>query len=216
MAYVVAAATAVPKAQPGPGIFVTQRDLKAVVSRATTDRGDRRVRSALIVAQLALTVVLLTTAGILFRSLNRLVHRMSVSRRQPLSGEPLPTAVYGGHTTASVLSGSAHASGVVPAFSIGMTDEVPGGGSVFTTFQVSDQSAIRCNGSCAASSAGHIETMGARIIAGRVRCARPHRQRRRRRSGKLARLIETAAEGAVGRLLQLQDGKRVAGHRRRQ
>jgi predicted permease len=205
----------------GPGLFVTKRDLKSVGSRTTTGRGDRRVRSALVVAQLALTVVLLTAAGILFRSLNRLVHRdvgfqdpgTLVSARIPLSGPPYTEDARQQAFYQEVLN----ASGAVPGIrSIGMIDEVPGGGSGSTTFQVSDQplpSSMQTRVMRRTVGGAYFETMGARIIAGRIFDARD-----RTGSvdvvvigGKLARLIETDGRGpAVGRLLQFaRTGKRV-------
>jgi predicted permease len=205
----------------GPGIFVTKRDLEAVGSRTTTGRGDRRARSTLVVAQLALTVVLLTAAGILFRSLNRLVSRdvgfqdpkSLVSVRIPLSGPRYSEDAPQQSFYQAVLT----ASGAVPGVrSVGMIDEVPGGGSGFTTLQLSDQSmapSMQTRAMRRIVGGAYFETMGARIIAGRVFDARD-------RTGsadvvvisrKLARLIEADGRGpAVGRLLQFaRTGKRA-------
>jgi predicted permease len=205
----------------GPGIFVTKRDLKVVGSRTTTGRSDRRVRSALVVAQLALTVVMLTAAGILYRSLHRLVHRdvgfqdpgSLVSVRIPLSGPRYAEDARQQAFYQEVLD----ASGVVPGIrSIGMIDEVPGGGSGSTTFQLSDQplpSSMQTRVMRRIVGGAYFETMGAQIIAGRVFDARDRTGSPDVVviSGKLARLINTDGRGpAVGRLLQFaRTGKRV-------
>jgi putative ABC transport system permease protein len=204
-----------------PGFLITRRDLKSAGSRTTSGRDERRVRRALVAAQLALTVVLLTSAGILFRSLNRLVHRdvgvqdpgSLVSVRIPLSGPRYAEDARQQAFYQEVLNATGTVAGIR---SIGMIDEVPGGGSGSTTFQLSDHplpSSMQTRAMRRVVGGAYFATMGARVIAGRVFDARD-------RAGspdvvvvsrKLARLIEQDGRGpAVGRLLQFaRTGKRV-------
>src|SRR5207302_11143066 len=59
----------------GPALLITQGRRRAGDVRTTLARSDRRLRRGLVAAQLALTVVLLVSSGLLVVSFSNLVHR---------------------------------------------------------------------------------------------------------------------------------------------
>lgn len=202
-----------------PGILVTKRDVRTSGRRVTASRGDRRVRRVLVGAQIALTMVLLTAAGILLQSLDNLVGRdlgfqnasSIVSVRAPLTGPRYASDARQQQFYESVLASTRALPGVQ---SVGMIDEVPGGGSGSTTFQLSERPvapAMQPRVMRRTVGGEYFATVAARLIAGRVFDARD-------RVGspdvvvisrRLARLIEKDGP-AIGRLLQFAiTGQRV-------
>jgi putative ABC transport system permease protein len=160
----------------GPALIVTKAWGRPGDVRTTVGRGDRRLRRGLVVAQLALTVVLLISSGLLVMSFSNLIRRdvgvrdpaALVTLRAPLSGERYEAAPARQRFYEALLSRSAALPGVRGA---GAIDEVPGGGGGFTTFDPVDRprppsmqprAAVRVVGG------DYFATMGIPVVAGRA------------------------------------------------
>jgi len=78
----------------GPAVLITKDRTRAGDGRMTLAHGDRKVRRVLVASQIALTVVLLVSSGLLVVSFGNLVRRdvgvrdanQIVTARAPLSG----------------------------------------------------------------------------------------------------------------------------------
>ncbi len=128
----------------GPALLITQGRRRAGDVRTTLTRGDRRLRRGLVAAQLALTVVLLVSSGLLVVSFSNLVHRDVgfrdaeglVTARAPLSGRRYEDPVAQRQFYEALLARSAALPGVRGA---ALINEAPGGGGGITTFEPVDR-----------------------------------------------------------------------------
>ncbi len=149
-------------------------------ARTTLARGDRRFRRSLVAAQVALTVVLLVSAGLLALSFRNLVRRDVgfrdpvglVTARAPLTGLRYQAPVAQRQFYEALVSRAAALPGVRHA---GLIDEVPGGGSGITTFEPVDRPISRSVQPRAALrivGGEYFATMGIPVVAGRTFDAR--------------------------------------------
>ena len=160
----------------GPALLMPYIRARLGDTRMTVARGDRLLRQGLVVAQLALTVVLLVSAGLLVVSFGRLVRRDLgirdpeglVTARAPLSGPRYADPAAQQQLYVALLARSETLPGVSHA---GLINEVPGGGGGFTTFEPVDQprplsqqprALVRIVGG------DYFPTMGIPVVAGRV------------------------------------------------
>ncbi|HXL10118.1 MAG TPA: ADOP family duplicated permease [Gemmatimonadales bacterium] len=128
----------------GPALLITQGRRRAGDVRTTLTRSDRRLRRGLVAAQLALTVVLLVSSGLLVVSFSNLVHRDVgfrdaeglVTARAPLSGRRYEGPVAQRQFYEALLARSAALPGVRGA---ALINEAPGGGGGITTFEPVDR-----------------------------------------------------------------------------
>src|SRR5213082_81310 len=128
----------------GPALLITQGRRRAGDVRTTLARSDRRLRRGLVAAQLALTVVLLVSSGLLVVSFSNLVHRDVgfrdaeglVTARAPLSGRRYEDPVAQRQFYEALLARSAALPGVRGA---ALINEAPGGGGGTTTFEPVDR-----------------------------------------------------------------------------
>ena len=128
----------------GPALLITQGRRRAGDVRTTLTRSDRRLRRGLVAAQLALTVVLLVSSGLLVVSFSNLVHRDVgfrdaeglVTARAPLSGRRYEDPVAQRQFYEALLARSAALPGVRGA---ALINEAPGGGGGITTFEPVDR-----------------------------------------------------------------------------
>ena len=128
----------------GPALLITQGRRRAGDVRTTLARSDRRLRRGLVAAQLALTVVLLVSSGLLVVSFSNLVHRDVgfrdaeglVTARAPLSGRRYEDPVAQRQFYEALLARSAALPGVRGA---ALINEAPGGGGGITTFEPVDR-----------------------------------------------------------------------------
>src|SRR5207253_10316846 len=119
-----------------PALLITQGRRRAGDVRTTLARSDRRLRRGLVAAQLALTVVLLVSSGLLVVSFSNLVHRDVgfrdaeglVTARAPLSGRRYEDPVAQRQFYEALLARSAALPGVRGAPS-SMRRQGAGGGS---------------------------------------------------------------------------------------
>src|SRR5438105_12214935 len=127
----------------GPALLITKVWGRAGDARTTLARGDRRLRRGLVAGQVALTVVLLVSAGLLAMSLRNLVRRDVgfrdpaglVAARAPLTGPRYQPPLAQRHFYEALVSRAAALPGVRHA---GLIEEVPGGGSKITTSEPVD------------------------------------------------------------------------------
>jgi putative ABC transport system permease protein len=160
----------------GPALLITKAPRHAGDVRTTLARGDRRLRRGLVAAQLAVTVVLLVSAGLLGMSFSKLVHRDVgfrapeglVAARVPLSGPRYQAPVVQQQFYEALLARMAALPGVRGA---GLINEVPGGGGGITTFEAVDRprprpmqprAVLRIVGG------EYFTTMGIPVVAGRA------------------------------------------------
>src|SRR6266446_444349 len=116
----------------GPAVLITKDRTRAGDVRMTLAHGDRKVRRVLVGSQIALTVVLLVSSGLLVMSFSNLVRRdvgvrdanQIVTARAPLSGRRYEEPVAQRQFYEALLARSAALPGVRGA---ALIDEVPGG-----------------------------------------------------------------------------------------
>jgi putative ABC transport system permease protein len=160
----------------GPALFITKGWKRGGDARTTLARSDRRLRRGLVVTQLAFTVVLLISSGLLVVSFSNLVHRDVgfrdpeglVTARVPLSGPRYQAPVAQRQFYEALLARIVALPGVRGA---GLINEVPGGGGGITTFDPVDRprppsmqprSVLRIVGG------DYFATMGIPVVSGRV------------------------------------------------
>jgi predicted permease len=160
----------------GPAALITHGWKRGGGARTTLARGDRRFRRGLVVTQLAFTVVLLISSGLLVVSFSNLVHRDVgfrdpaglVTARVPLSGPRYQTPVAQQQFYEALLARIAALPGVRGA---ALINEVPGGGGGVTTFDPVDRprppslqprSVLRIEGG------DYFATMGIPVLSGRA------------------------------------------------
>jgi putative ABC transport system permease protein len=160
----------------GPALLITQGWKRGGDPRTTLARGDRRLRRGLVITQLAFTVVLLISSGLLVVSFGNLVHRDVgfrdpeglVSARVPLSGPRYQTPVAQRQFYEALLARIVALPGVRGA---ALINEVPGGGGGITTFDPVDRprppsmqprSVLRIVGG------EYFATMGIPVVTGRA------------------------------------------------
>ena len=195
----------------GPAALITHGWKRGGDARTTLARSDRRLRRGLVVTQLAFTVVLLISSGLLVASFSNLVHRDVgfrdpeglVTARVPLSGPRYQTPVAQQQFYEALL-GRIVALPVVRGAAL--INEVPGGGGGITTVDPVDRprppsmqprSLLRIVGG------EYFATMGIPVVSGRAF------QPRDRADGlpvavvslSFAKLLET--DHAVGQRLRL-------------
>src|SRR5437016_6508579 len=160
----------------GPALLITRDRERAGDARATLARGRRRLRRGLVAAQLALTVVLLVSSGLLVVSFSNLVRREVgfrdpeglVTARAPLSGRRYEEPVAQRQFYEALLARSAALPGVRGA---ALIDEVPGGGEGITTFEPVDRPRLRSMQPRAALrivGGEYFATLGIPIVRGRA------------------------------------------------
>jgi putative ABC transport system permease protein len=159
-----------------PAVLVLDNKWQAESARATVTRGNRRIRHALVVTQIAVTVVLLVSSGLLITSFMNLINRdlgvvapeELVTVRIPLSGaryqpDPAQQQFY-----ETFLGDVARLPGVRSA---GLISQVPGGGGRITTIETADhplprsaqpQAALRVVGG------DYFSTLGIPLRSGRL------------------------------------------------
>src|SRR5205823_2120039 len=128
----------------GPALVITKGWGRAGDARTTLARGRRRLQRGLVAAQLALTVVLLVSSGLLVVSFRNLVRRDVgfrdpeglVTVRAPLSGNRYAEPAAQRQFYEALLARSAVLPGVRGA---ALINEVPGGGGGTTTFEPVDR-----------------------------------------------------------------------------
>ena len=167
----------------GPALLITKvwgRGGRAGDARTTLARGDRRLRRGLVAGQVALTVVLLVSAGLLAMSLRNLVRRDVgfrdpaglVAARAPLTGPRYQAPLAQRQFYEALVSRAAAVPGVRHA---GLIEEVPGGGSKITNFEPTDRPVPRSVQPRAALrivGGEYFATMGIPVVAGRAFDAR--------------------------------------------
>jgi putative ABC transport system permease protein len=164
----------------GPAVLITNVTGRAGDARTTLARSDRRLRRGLVAAQVALTVVLLVSAGLLAMSLRNLVRRDVgfrdpaglVAARAPLTGPRYQSPVAQRQFYEALVSRSAALPGVRHA---ALVDEVPGGGSGITTFEPVDRPiprSVQPRAALRIVGGEYFATMGIPVVAGRTFDAR--------------------------------------------
>jgi predicted permease len=160
----------------GPALLITKGRGQAGDARTTLARGDRRLRRGLVVAQMAFTVVLLISSGLLVMSFSNLMHRdvgftdpeSLVTARVPLSGPRYEAPVAQQRFYEALLARIVALPGVRGA---ALINEVPGGGGGITTFEPVDRprppslqprSVLRIVGG------EYFATMGIPVVTGRA------------------------------------------------
>jgi len=160
----------------GPAALITKSWKRGGDARTTLARSDRRLRRGLVVAQLAFTVVLLISSGLLVVSFSNVVHRDVgfrdpeglVTARVPVSGPRYQTSVAQQQFYEAFLARIAALPAVRGA---ALINEVPGGGGGITTFDPVDRprtpsmqprSVLRIVGG------EYFATMGIPVVTGRA------------------------------------------------
>ena len=196
----------------GPALVITKTRGRDGDARTTRSRADRRLRRRLVAAQMAVTVVLLVSSGLLIASFTNLLHRdlglrdpgTLVVVSAPLSGPRYREDGVQQQFYETLIARSAAVPGVQGASAI---NEVPGGGGGNTTFSPVDRPRPRAQqpGATLRIVAGdYFTTMGIRVVEGRAldtrdRADAPHAAVV---SSSFARVL--AQDGAtVGRRLRL-------------
>jgi predicted permease len=159
----------------GPALLITKVPTRAGDARATIARGDRGLRRGLVAAQIALTVVLLVSSGLLVVSFTKLVHRDVgvresygiVTARVPLSGPRYQQPLAQNQLYELLRARAAALPGVRD---VALINEAPGGGGGMTTFDAVDhplprpeqpQAMVRIVGGT------YFTTVGIPVVAGR-------------------------------------------------
>ena len=169
----------------GPALLITKVWGRAGDARTTLARGDRRLRRGLVAAQVALTVVLLVSSGLLAMSFRNLVRRDVgfrdpaglVTARAPLSGPRYDAPVAQRQFYEALVSRSAALPGVRHA---GLINEVPGGGGGITTFEPVDRPiprSVQPRAALRIVGGEYFATMGIPVVAGRAFEARDRSDR---------------------------------------
>jgi len=160
----------------GPALLITQGWKRGGDARTTLARGDRRLRRGLVVTQLAFTVVLLISSGLLVVSFSNLVHRDVgfrdpeglVTARVPLSGPRYQTPVAQQQFYEALLGRIV----ALPAVrSAALINEVPGGGGGITTFDPVDRPrppSLQPRGVLRIVGGEYFATMGIPVVSGRA------------------------------------------------
>jgi len=160
----------------GPALLITQGWKRGGDARTTVASGDRRLRRGLVVAQLAFTVVLLISSGLLVVSFSNLVHRDVgfrdpeglVTARVPLSGPRYQTPVAQQQFYEALLGRIV----ALPAVrSAALINEVPGGGGGITTFDPVDRPrppSLQPRGVLRIVGGEYFATMGIPVVSGRA------------------------------------------------
>ena len=159
----------------GPAVLITKVRTRAGDARTTRARGDRRVRRALVASQIALTVVLLVSTGLLVMSFRNLVRREVgardldgiVTARAPLYGPRYQQPIAQAQFFEGLLTQVAGLPGVSGA---GLINEVPGGGGGITTFESVDHPVPRSEQPRAMLrlvGGRYFSTLGIPVLAGR-------------------------------------------------
>jgi putative ABC transport system permease protein len=159
----------------GPALVTTTAWGRVGSARTTLARGDRRLRRGLVAAQVALTVVLLVSSGLLVVSFWNLVHRDLgfrnpaglVTARVPLSGQRYSAPIAQQQFYETLLARGAALPGVRDA---GVVEEVPGGGSRITTYEPVDRPrspSIQPRAALRIVGGAYFSTMGIPVVAGR-------------------------------------------------
>ena len=195
-----------------PGAVAMRERPLSSHGRATLSRGDRRVRHALVVAQLALTVVLLVCTGLLVRSFANLLHRdlgfsdpsSLVAASVPLTGPRYDDASRQRQFYEALLRGSAALPGVRAA---ALVNEGPAGGGGMTTFEPIDRPqplSLQSHALVRIIGGAYFTTMGVRLLDGRVFDSRDRFGSPRVVvvSASLAKLLAQSG-GVIGRRLRL-------------
>ena len=160
----------------GPAVLITQVRTRAGDARTTSARGDRRVRRTLVASQIALTVVLLVSTGLLVVSFSNLVRRDVgvrdsdgiVTARAPLYGPRYQQPIAQAQFFEGLLARVAGLAGVSGA---ALINEVPGGGGGITTFESVDHPVPRSEQPRAMLrlvGGTYFSTLGIPVVAGRV------------------------------------------------
>ncbi len=159
----------------GPALLITKGWKRGGDARTTLARGDRRLRRSLVVTQLAFTVVLLISSGLVVVSFSNLVHRDVgfrdpaglVTARVPLSGPRYQTSIAQQQFYEALL---ARIVALPDVHGAALIDEVPGGGGGITTVDPVDRprppsmqarSVVRILGG------DYFATMGIPVLTGR-------------------------------------------------
>ncbi|HEY3219318.1 MAG TPA: ADOP family duplicated permease [Gemmatimonadales bacterium] len=166
----------------GPALVITKvwGGGRAGDARTTLARGDRRLRRGLVAGQVALTIVLLISAGLLAMSLRNLVRRDVgfqdpaglVAASAPLTGPRYQAPVAQRQFYEALVSRAAALPDVRHA---GLINDVPGGGSAITTFEPVDHPiprSVQPRAALRIVSGEYFATMGIPVVAGRTFDAR--------------------------------------------
>lgn len=195
----------------GPALLVTRGARGVADARTTLRREDRRLRRGLVVAQMALTMVLLVGSTLLVTSFNNLVRRDLgfrdpsglITARAPLSGPRYDNPAAQQAFYEELLARSAAIPGVRE---VALINEVPGGGGGVTTFEPLDRrTPVSLQARAALRTVGgeYFRTMGIPVLAGRSLDSRDRNDSPPVAviSASLARLL--ASDGAtIGRRLR--------------
>src|SRR6266705_3528049 len=160
----------------GPALLMTKARTRAGDARTTIARGDRRLRRGLVAAQIALTMVLLVSSGLLVVSFSNLVRRDVgvrdsdgvVTAHAPLEGPRYQQPLAQSQFYEQLLARTAALPGVRQA---SLINEVPGGGGGITTFEPVDHPQPRSEQPRAMLrivGGSYFATLGIPIVAGRA------------------------------------------------
>src|SRR6266568_4922902 len=160
----------------GPALLMTKARTRAGDARTTIARGDRRLRRGLVAAQIALTMVLLVSSGLLVVSFSNLVRRDVgvrdsdgvVTAHAPLEGPRYQQPLAQSQFYEQLLARTAALPGVRQA---SLINEVPGGGGGITTFEPVDHPQPRSEQPRAMLrivGGSYFATLGIPIVTGRA------------------------------------------------
>ena len=159
-----------------PAVLIAKVRTWAGDVRTTSASGDRKVRRALVVSQIALTMVLLVSTGLLVMSFSNLVRREVGARdldgivtvRAPLYGPRYQQPIAQAQFYEGLL---AHVAGLPGVSGAALINEVPGGGGGITTFESVDHPVPRSEQPRAMLrlvGGTYFPTLGIPVLAGRV------------------------------------------------
>ena len=159
-----------------PALRATRTDLVTVMGdrRTTGDRNRRGISHALVVAQVGLSLTLLTGTGLLLESLNQLAREELGFRTDNIVTFALEAPSWGSSLEESAARMTAYAEALeaVPGVEgAGFTNRIPLAGGLFTGTYVSEEMAAQEAEPAQASfryvTPGYLATMGARVVDGR-------------------------------------------------
>jgi putative ABC transport system permease protein len=198
----------------GPALLATSGPRRQTDTRTTFSRAERRVRKGLVVAQVALTVVLLVASGLLATSFRQLVTRNVgftapeelVTARVSLSGARYEAPEAQRQFFESLLERTAALPGVR---SVAVISSAPGGGGGMTAFESLDRPvgrAARPRAALRMIGGEYFTAMGVRLLAGRALASSDDANAPRAVvvSASLAQLLATDAE-VIGRRLRFEE-----------